>query len=164
MCRSIMHRRASRRRSEPNPEKEKSKEALKLAFRHEVRPEDYLLRVWGTSILASFYYSYMACTRNGNFDLSFILPLNAKWSGHDPYGNLYLETWSTILVDSLQVGFVIWGSTLLITGIYRAFKKDKYIFACFYLGIAFIGFFMFLPSWTQSLLNMLIEKCPVLVQ
>lgn len=158
-----MHRRIGRRRPEPNPEKTKAKEALKLAFKHEVRPEEYLLRVWASSVIVGIYFCYVAATRNGNFDMALLIPFGG-WHSHDPSGGVYVETWANIIAFSLQGAFIFWGSILFFLGSYRAFKKDKYVFACFYLASAFIGFALVLPNWTQTLFNMLVEKCPALVQ
>lgn len=141
-----------------------SNKALKLAFKHEVHPQEYLLRVWLTAVLASGYFIYSTCTKSGPFDLSLLIPMGGVWQGHDPTGALYVETWSNILVDSLQTGFALWGAVLLFLGIFRILTSHKYVFACFYLGIAFLGFVLVLPNWTQILMNMLIDKCPLLVQ
>jgi hypothetical protein len=138
--------------------------SLKLAFKHEVRPEDYLFKVWLTALAAAVYLIYATSTKSGNFDLSSIMPAGGTWQSHDPAGGLYLETWSTILVNCLQAGFALWGAILLFLGLFRVFSNHKYVFACFYLGCAFLGFALVLPNWTQTLLNMLIEKCPLLVQ
>jgi hypothetical protein len=153
-------RRRPRKHAGPSP----ASKSLKLAFKHEVAPKEYLFRVWVTAVIAGGYFAYAAAARSGHFDLSFLLPMGGSWQAHDPGGVLYMETWSTILVDSLQTGFALWGGVLVFLGIFRIFTSHKYVFACFYLGIAFLGFMLVLPSWTQSLLNMLIEKCPVLAQ
>ena len=157
-----MHRRIGRRRREPNPEKDAAKEALKLAFRHEVRPEEYFLRVWATAAIVGIVLCYFAASKTGSIDLGLLIPFGG-WHPRDSAGELYLVTWGTILVNSLKVGFLFWGGILLFLGLWRAFNKDKYIFACFYLSFAFIGFALVLPGWTESLLNMLIEKYPALV-
>ncbi len=144
--------------------KSKNADTLKQAFRHEVHPQEYLFRVWVTSIIAAGLFAYLVASKGGHFDLSLVLPMGASWSGHDPSGGLYMETWGNILVNSLQVGFGFWGSVLIFLGVFRACTAHKFVFACFYLGIAFIGFTLMMPSWTQILLNMLIEKCPALVR
>jgi len=157
-------RRRIRLKEIPDPEKAKATESLRAAFKHEVRPADYLLRVWATSIIAAGYFAYSAATSHGQFDFAFLFPTTGTWQGHDPSGALYMETWGTVLVNSLQAGFALWGAALIFLGLYRVFTSHKYVFACFYLGIAFLGFTLVLPNWTQILLGMLIEKCPVLVQ
>jgi hypothetical protein len=141
----------------------KAKEALRAAFKHEVRPDDYLLRVWATSILAAGYFAYTTATRSGQFDFNLLIP-SGGWHGIDPYGGLYLNTWGNILVNALQAGFCVWGGFLFFLGVYRVFTSHKYVFACFSLATAFFGFAFFLPNWTEVLLRMLIEKCPILVQ
>ncbi len=154
-----------RRSSQSNPTSQsEAAKSLRLAFKHEVRPEKYLFRVWITAIIAGGYFSYVAASKFGQYDLSLLIPLTGRWQGHDPAGGLYMETWSTILVDSLQTGFAIWAAVLILLGVFRIFTSHKYVFACFYLGIAFFGFALGLPNWTQVLLNMLIERCPLLVQ
>ncbi len=148
----------------PDPEQQKATESLKLAFKHEVRPQDYLLRVWVTAIVAAGFFAYGFASRQGHFDAALLLPLDGSWHSFDPAGGLYLETWGSILANSLQAGFIVWGGVLLFLGVWRAFNKHKYVFACFSIGISFVGFAMVLPSWTEILLKMLIEKCPFLVQ
>lgn len=140
-----------------------AKQALRAAFKHEVRPDDYLLRVWITSTIAGVYFGYTSATRSGPFDLNLLIPMGG-WHGVDPSGVLYMDTWGNMLVNGLQTGFCIWGSFLFFLGVYRVFTSHKYVFACFSLAIAFLGFAYILPSWTETLLRMLIEKCPVLVQ
>lgn len=159
-----MRSRSRRLSSKPDPERVKAAGALKDAFKHEVRPQDYLLNVWLTAIVAAVPFSYFAANGSGNFELSMLIPLGGIWQGHDPAGGLYLETWGSILVNSLQAGFGLWGAVLIFLGVFRVFTSHKYVFACFYLGIAFLGFALVLPNWTQILLGMLIEKCPILVQ
>lgn len=141
----------------------KANVALKSAFKHEVRPADYMFRVWATAIVAGGYFAYMAATKSGQFDISLLLPMGGSWQSHDHTGGLYVETWSTIVVDGLQAGLALWASVLIFLGVYRAVTAHKYVFACFYLGCAFFGFAYVLPNWTQILMNMLIEKCPLLV-
>jgi len=158
----IRGRRPRRSQEEQNNQTEANK-ALKSAFKHEVRPQDYLLRVWITSILAGGYFAYNTATRTAAFDINLVIPLGG-WHGHDPSGGVYMETWASILVDSLQAGYALWGAALIFLGVYRIVTAHKYVFACFYLGIAFFGFVLVLPGWTQTLLNMLIDKCPLLVQ
>lgn len=151
-------------KSDAELEKEsKAKGALRAAFKHEVRPDDYLLRVWATSIIAGGYFAYTAATRLGQFELNLLIP-SGGWHGVDPAGGLYMSTWGNILVNSLQAGLSLWGGFLFFLGVYRVFTSHKYVFACFSLAIAFFGFAFFLPSWTECLLQMLIEKCPILVQ
>ena len=141
----------------------RGKKALRAAFKHEVRPDDYLLRVWATSIVAGGYFAYTAAQRAGQFDLNILIP-QGGWHGVDSYGALYINTWGNILVNALQAGFCLWGGVLFFLGVYRLFTADKYVFACFSLAIAFFGFTYFLPVWVEILLRLLIEKCPVLVQ
>ena len=153
-----------RNRNRPKEERTaKLTEGLKMAFRNEVRFDDYLNRVWITSALASLLFAYLAGTRSGAFELSNLIPSGA-WQGHDPTGVLYMETWSTILVDALQAGFGLWGAVLIFLGVFRACTAHKFVFGCFSIGIAFIGFVLVLPSWTQTLLGMIIERCPILVK
>lgn len=144
-------------------DKGKSPESLRAAFKHEVRPEEYLFRVWLTALIVGVYFAYTTATQNSQFQLAILIPFDG-WHAHDPTGALYIETWGNILVNSLQFGFGIWGAVLIFLGCYRAFTSHKYVFACFYLGIAFLGFVLVLPNWTEVLLRMLAEKCPVLVQ
>lgn len=148
---------------DPSIEK-KSSESLKAAFKHEVRPEDYLFRVWVTAVIAGAFFGYNIASRSGKFELSLLVPLGGSWQGHDPYGGIYMETWGNILANALQAGLVLWGAVLFFLGFYRIFTSHKYVWACFYLGMAFLGFAYMLPSWTETLLRMLIEKCPMLVQ
>lgn len=158
-----MRRRTRRAPSEPNPEKLKATESLKAAFKHEVRPADYLLKVWLTALLVGAYFGYLSASRQGSFQAELLFPLDFTWHPRDPLGTLYMETWAGILVNGLQAGFVFWGSVLIFLGVFRAFNAHKYVFACFYLGIAFIGLSLVLPSWIETILRMLIEKCPALV-
>ncbi len=144
-------------------DKSKSTETLRQAFRHEIHPQEYLLRVWITAIVAGGIFAYFTASKNGTFELSLLIPPGGVWKGHDPSGGLYMETWGTLLVNGLQAGFGLWGGILIFLGVFRACTAHKFVFACFYLGIAFIGFALMLPNWTQILLNMLIEKCPALV-
>jgi len=58
---------------------ERSQQSLKLAFKHEVRPEEYLFRVWITAIIAAGYFSYVAASKSGQFDLSLLVPLGGSW-------------------------------------------------------------------------------------
>lgn len=154
-----------RRRNTRSKEESTSKvtEGLRLAFKHEVRLDDYLLKVWVTSILAGLVFAYLAGTRSGAFNLANLMPMGG-WQGHDPSGVLYMETWSTVLVDAMQAGFGLWGGILIFLGVYRAASSHQFVFGCFSLGIAFIGFVLVLPGWTQTLLGMIIERCPFLVQ
>lgn len=138
--------------------------ALRAAFKHEVRPEEYLFRVWVTAIIVGAFIAYYTASKSGQFELSLLVPLGGVWNGHDPSGGLYMQTWGDILANALQAGFALWGAALLFLGFFRIFSAHKYVFACFYLGIAFLGFAWMLPGWTEILLRMLIEKCPILVQ
>ncbi|CAM6002449.1 unnamed protein product [Sphagnum balticum] len=155
--------RRPRRSQEEQSHQTEANKALKSAFKHEVRPQDYLLRVWITSILAGAYFAYVAATKNGSFDINTLVPLGG-WHGHDANGGLYMETWASILADSLQAGYALWGAALIFLGVFRIVTEHKYVFACFWLGIMFIGLVVALPGWIQILLNMLIDKCPILVQ
>lgn len=159
---AYMHR--PRNRTRPKEERTgKLTEGLRMAFRHEVRFDDYMLRVWVTSVLAGAVVAYLVASRGGQFDLNIILPSGGVWHARDPQGALYIETWGTILVNAMQVGFGLWGAVLIFLGSYRAFTAHKFVFGCFSLGIAFVGFALVLPSWTQILLNMIVERCPMLV-
>ncbi|MBX9690453.1 MAG: hypothetical protein K2X27_27305 [Candidatus Obscuribacterales bacterium] len=159
-----MRRRSLRAASDEERQKQnKATVSLKQAFKHELRPSEYLFRVWLTSILSGAYFAYSSASVSGQFDAKLLIPFGG-WHAHNPSGGLYMETWGTILVDSLQAGFGLWGAVLIFLGLYRVFSAHKYVFACFYLGIAFLGFVLVLPNWTQILLGMLVEKCPLLVQ
>lgn len=151
-------------KNEQDDNARESSKALRLAFKHEVHPKDYFLRVWITSLVACVFFAYGQATQSISFDSSALFPPGGHWQSHDPTGRLYLQTWSTILINSLQTGFAVWGIVLLLLGIFRIFSSHKYVFACFYLGFAFMGFCIVLPGWTETLLNLLIDKCPVLVQ
>ena len=146
----------------------KAPESLRSAFRHEVRPDDYLGRVWATATIVALILAAMASWKHGQFDTTGVLPSglipDGRWTAHDPAGGLYVETWATILVNSMQAGFGLWGAVLIVIGFFRIFTAHKYVFACFSLGAAFIGFAFVLPSMTQALLKIAVEHYPLLVQ
>lgn len=142
--------------------KAKAAVSLKAAFKYELRPADYFLRVWLTALVAGAFLVYQACSRQGQFDLSFIFPPSGQWQARDHFGGLYLETWANIIVNAWQTGLIIWASVLLFLGLYRLMTSHKHVFACFYLGLFFLGFAHFLPGWVELFLRMLIQKCPAL--
>lgn len=141
------------------------KSDLRLTFRHEVRPDVFLGRAWATFWVALLVWSAIFCWRNGSVDPSFLLPMPAgTWHARDPAGALYIETWATILVFSLQAGFGVWGAVLIAAGFYRLVTTKKAFASCFSLGGALLGFTWFLPSWGPPLLKMIVERYPSLAQ
>lgn len=137
--------------------------SLKLAFRDEVKPDDYLTRVWATAFLVGGIECFLAMYKNGQIDVTNLVPMGGGWHSRDAYGNLYLETWSSIAVSALQIGFTLWAVILVFMGIRRLFSSNKYVFACFSMGIGFGMLAAFLPSIVTPLLKMLVEKMPYLV-
>ena len=137
--------------------------SLRLTFRHEVRPDVYIGWAWATFWVAVLVWAGVFSYKDGVFDLSCIVPVPlGTWHSHDPAGGLYIETWATILVDSMQAGFGIWGVVLILSGLYRAVTTQKAFISCFSLGGAFLGFAWFLPSWARPLLKMVADHYPFL--
>ncbi len=130
-----------------------------------MRPDVFIGRAWLTFWVALIVWSGITVFRNGQVQAAYLVPMPlGTWQVHDPAGGLYVETWATILVDSLQAGFGLWGVILLITGVWRAITTHKAFISCFSLGGAFLGFTYFLPSWAPVLLKLVVEHYPVLAQ
>ncbi len=137
--------------------------SLRLTFRHETRPDVFLGRVWVTFWVAALLWSAISCFKEGSLEPAYLIPMPAgTWHNTDPSGNLYVETWATILVNSMQAGFGLWGAVLIFSGVYRAVTTHKSFISCFSLGGAFLGFTYFLPIWAPSLLKIVVERYPFL--
>lgn len=163
MFNALMHRPRNIRERNKDERTSKLTAGLRMAFRHEIRFDDYLMRVWVTALIVGCSMSIIGTLRNGQIDFSLLLPFNG-WHARNNDGVLYVELWANILGNSLQAGFALWGSVLLFLGSYRAFTAHKFVFGCFSLSIAFIGFAMAVPSWLQQLLILIVDKCPYLIQ
>ncbi len=139
--------------------------SLRLTFRHEVRPDVYIERAWLTALIVAVVWAALTVYKNGQVQMEYLLPLPfGTWHTCDPVGALYVESWTTILVNSLQAGFGIWGVVLMISGLHRAVTTQKAFLFCFSLGGAFLGFTWLLPSGALSLLKILVEQYPILCQ
>ncbi len=138
--------------------------SLKMAFRDEVRPADFMARVWITAAVISIGLGAMTvCPNGGQLEFGNLIPLG-PWHSRNPLGLPYLEIWSNILVNSSQIAFGLWGGILICMGIKRLLSANKFVFGCFFMAITFIGIAAALPSCVQSLLQIAIERYPVLMQ
>lgn len=139
-------------------------DSLKMAFRDEVRPNDFMGRVWLTAIVVWLALSGMAiCPDGSRVVIGNVVPMG-DWHPLNPSGQLYVEVWSTILVNANQIAFGLWGGVLLLMGVKRLVTGNKYVFGCFFLGIAFIGIACALPSCVQAILQIVVQKFPALMQ
>lgn len=136
--------------------------SLKLAFRDEVRPNEFMARVTVTAILALLVLSGLEATSDGQFNIDNLLPVG-PWHSRTTRGSLYLEVWATILVNAYQFAFFFWGVVLFGMGIKRILTNNKYIFGCLFMATTFVGIALALPSCIQALLQIVITRYPNLV-
>jgi hypothetical protein len=143
-------------------------ESLRQAFKDEIKLNDYLVYIWYTAIVAAVVLCFQTMLRSSmpgtsEIVLANLFPTDGSWHAYDAGGKLYVETWSTILVNSLQIAFAVWGTILFALGIKRLLSSHKYFFGCFSLGLTFCGFAWFLPMMSQPILQMLVDRLPFLV-
>lgn len=138
--------------------------SLKLAFRDEIRPDEFMGRVWLTATVIIITLSVMTVVPTGQqADINNLLPMG-NWHPRNPGGAAYIELWATILVNASQISFGIWGGILLLTGVKRLITSNKFVFGCLFLGMCFIGIAVALPSCVQPLLQIAVNQYPVLMQ
>jgi hypothetical protein len=142
-------------------------ESLRQAFKDEIKLNDYLVYIWYTTVLVSLglcarHMLHVAPSGSSELIVSFLFPTDGSWHAQDPDGHLYVETWSTILINSMQVGFGGWGMILMAMGMKRLVSSHKYFFGCFSLGLTFCGFAWYLPIMSQPILQMLVDRMPFL--
>lgn len=137
--------------------------SLRQAFADEIKLADYLSYIWYTAIVAIIVISGLASYHNDAFVLSYLIPTDGHWHARDISGNLYAETWSTIIVNALQLAFCSWGCVLFTLGLKRLFMAHKFFVGCLSTGLAFMTFGYFLPSMAQPILQMLADRMPFLM-
>lgn len=135
--------------------------ALKQAFQHEVRPADYMGWVLLTALVVAAFMSWQEIYAGGELHFLNLVPLDS-WHAHDPRGLLYIETWMNIGTNAFQLGFFIWGTVLILLGVVRLVAKHRYVFACFFLGIGFVGIALALPRCILPLVQLAVERFPFL--
>lgn len=136
--------------------------SLKLAFRDEVRPAEYMASIWLTATVLALVLVGIILFPNGQLSVDSLLPLG-DWHARNGQGRLYLEIWATILVNANQAAFAIWGLVAVGMAVKRLLTRNKYLFGCFFLAISFIGISLALPSCVQSILEIIVQKFPQLV-
>lgn len=144
-----------------NPEK--SIHTMRTAFQNEVRPNVYFGRVMGTAAVIALGMIGLHCFHQGKLHPEFIAPLNG-WYSRDPAGVLYIETWATIFVNALMIGFGFWGGWLVLVGIVKVPLVKRFVPTCFTLGGAFLVMAYILPQLVQVLTQMLASAYPNLAR
>lgn len=136
---------------------------LRSAFKDELNLSEYLRRIGWTASLTGLIMCCQLAYHNGQIDLMSLYPADLHWHTCDAAGNFYVDTWSTVLVNSFRVALGIWGAWLLVLGAKRVLTAHKYFFGCFSLGLTFCCFAWALPLMSQPLLQVLVDKMPFLV-
>jgi hypothetical protein len=133
--------------------------SLRTAFQNEVRPGEYFSRALLLALLVAIGMAGMTAFNQGAWHLEFLMPRQG-WFPRDPAGNLYVETWATILVNGLIIGFGFFGGWLILVGLVKIPLAKRFVPTCFTLGGALLVLAFMSAPLVQTLLQIAVQHYP----